>query len=679
MNTPGDERPTTDEPDSPGGSGRGAAVAAKLRRVRRTVGMCGVGVTGQLVLQRVLPHERLRHDRVRDVRAFDAEHGVETTEIVPPSELGITGVSGEHAVEYSPTAVKSFHFMMERIGIDPSDYAFVDIGSGKGLVMLLASDYPFRRIIGVEASAQLCEVARSNVAAYDSPSQRCTNLEVLEGDATAFAMPEENTVFYLCNPFGPVVLERFLDQLERSLRAHPRHVLLVYDNPFAAYSVLDRHPVLRQVENYETISPDYTWCYYENAQHPGAGDEGPDEPKKGVLPGRAGDFFDGWPVPFEPSLRSRAAIGATPGSDPVFPLDREGVAYTFNGASAIFNAAEVLGLEPRQNVLCPAYNCGHEIEPLLGRGHRVELFAVGDDLRVDTDDLVRQIDGDTGAVLVTHYFGFAQPIDEIRAICDEHGLFLIEDCAHGLASEPDGRPLGTVGDVSVFSLRKTLAIPNGGALVVNDARRQPDLHLRTPPAPATWNKFVDRRLGALRTDRALGSSAATLSLAALLPIALGRKVVSRLPVWGDNAWYDTDSLDFETDPEIYRWQMSGVSRRILERADLGEVRASRRRNYEWLVDALGNDVVTPVHPDLPDGVCPLLCPVFAPDAEELETALHSRGIETMRWWSPEHPAVNWDEHPRELALKRRIIALPIHQDLDQRQLRMIADAVRSHR
>ncbi|MFW2333108.1 aminotransferase class V-fold PLP-dependent enzyme [Ilumatobacter sp.] len=399
---------------------------------------------------------------------------------------------------------------------------------------------------------------------------------------------------------------------------------------------------------------------------------------KRVVPQVARRFFDGWSVPFEPTLTPRVRFDGSPGANLAFPIGHDRVAFTFNGASAIFNAARILGLEAPDNVLCPAYNCGHELEPLLSQGLRVKLFAVGDDLRVDTDDLRRQIDSNTSAVLITHYFGFPQPIDEIRAVCDEHGLWLIEDCAHGFLSEPQGRPLGTVGDVAAFSIRKSLPLPNGGALVVNDPRLRLDQNLRAPPAPATWNKVFDRWLEALRTERVLGSRSAVPSLAALLPLAVARKAVRRLPLWDAHAWYDTDSFDFETDAEVLGWRIADVSLRIVERADPHHVRSRRRHNYRWLVDALGTDVVTPVRRDLPDGVCPLICAVFSDAAVELEGELRARGIEALQWWSPAHPAVNWQEHPREFQLKQRIVALPIHQDLDERQLRMIAEAVRTH-
>ncbi len=649
-----------------------SSLMSKVDRIRRTAEMVGPVTTVRLLLSRVVPSGRLAPDRVAGVRAFDAEHGVETTAIVPPSDLGITGATAEHAVEYSPTAVESFAFMMDRIDIDPAEFAFVDVGCGKGLVMLLASSRPFQKIIGVEASQQLCDIARSNLDAYESSSQRCTDLEVYEGDALEFPMPDQDTVYYMCNPFGPVVLEQFFDRLEASLRAHPRRVLVVYDNPDPAYSVLERHRVLRAVERFDTVSGDYTWAWYENAIHRPA-DETPRTGSDGTS---TGGFLDGPAVAFEPDLTPGLLRRSATTAELPFPVDHDRVAFTMNGSAALYQASVVLGLEPPDTVLCPAYNCGYEIEPFLSRGLGLDLYSVGNDLRVDIDDLRHRIGAKTKAILVTHYFGFPQPLDEIRAICDEHDLWLIEDCAHALwSSDATGAPLGTVGDVATFSMRKTVPLPNGGAVVVNTDRVQLDVDLESPPATATWNKSFDRSLMALRARRRRGSRTATAALAALLPLAVGRKVLQRLPIGGPNAWYDTDGFDFESDTEVYGWRMSDLSRRILDRVDVADVTTRRRQNFEWLVNALDTNVVTPVHTDLPDGVSPWLCPIVSDDPDQLSADLYEQGIAAPQFWLPAHPAIDWDDHPRERELKRRIIGLPIHQDVDQRQLRRIADAI----
>src|SRR5204862_512234 len=68
---------------------------------------------------------------------------------------------------------------------------------------------------------------------------------------------------------------------------------------------------------------------------------------------------------------------------------------------------------------------------------------------------------------VIHYLGWPQPILELRELCKERGIVLIEDCALSLLSQFNGRPLGTFGDYSVFCLYKTLPVPNGGMLIQN--------------------------------------------------------------------------------------------------------------------------------------------------------------------------------------------------------------------
>ena len=60
------------------------------------------------------------------------------------------------------------------------------------------------------------------------------------------------------------------------------------------------------------------------------------------------------------------------------------------------------------------------------------------------------------AILITHFLGFPQPIDEIKRICNERNLFLIEDCAHAFLSSYNGNPLGSYGDIAVFSLLKDI-------------------------------------------------------------------------------------------------------------------------------------------------------------------------------------------------------------------------------
>src|SRR5580692_1239805 len=106
---------------------------------------------------------------------------------------------------YQPTEPELFREMLEALARQPNlswaDFTFVDLGSGKGRTLLMASDYPFRRIVGVELLPALDQITQENLSHYKSESQQCFALESICADATEFPLPEEPLVLYLFNPF----------------------------------------------------------------------------------------------------------------------------------------------------------------------------------------------------------------------------------------------------------------------------------------------------------------------------------------------------------------------------------------------------------------------------------------------------------------------------------------------
>src|SRR5207247_9496640 len=115
-------------------------------------------------------------------------------------------------------------------------YVFVDMGSGKGAVLLYASEFPFKRIIGVEFSARLHGIAEQNIATYRRKTMKCRDIQSVCIDAAVYAIPPEQAVFFLFNPFKGKVMEGFVDNVGRSLSRHPRDIVVIY------YHTLSRHP-----------------------------------------------------------------------------------------------------------------------------------------------------------------------------------------------------------------------------------------------------------------------------------------------------------------------------------------------------------------------------------------------------------------------------------------------------
>lgn len=112
----------------------------------------------------------------------------------------------------------------------PKETAFVDMGCGKGKALLLACEYGFRRVVGVEFSAELCEIARTNLARYAQRSGFRGAAQIVHGDVLEYAIHDES-VFFLYNPFNAVVLRALLANIGRSVRRLPRRVWLVYALP----------------------------------------------------------------------------------------------------------------------------------------------------------------------------------------------------------------------------------------------------------------------------------------------------------------------------------------------------------------------------------------------------------------------------------------------------------------
>ena len=199
---------------------------------RQTAAQRGLGATLRTFLSELwiflrdsTPERRRR--RYGDVE-YDWEQQVDTTSATVGWRDRLLGIF--HS-PYQPTEPGLFHEMLAALRIDFSDYTFIDLGSGKGRALLMASEYPFRRIIGVELLPELNRIAQENLRRYKSETQKCFCLESRCGDARQFVFPAEPVVLYLFDPLPVAGLIQVVANLEHSLRVNPRKVLVLYHNP----------------------------------------------------------------------------------------------------------------------------------------------------------------------------------------------------------------------------------------------------------------------------------------------------------------------------------------------------------------------------------------------------------------------------------------------------------------
>jgi hypothetical protein len=349
---------------------------------------------------------------------------------------------------------------------------------------------------------------------------------------------------------------------------------------------------------------------------------------------------------------------------PAFPFGVARVTRYYFARNAVWHGARLLGLEGEE-VLVPAYHHGVEVGALVHAGAVPRFVRVDARMRLDLDDLEAKIGPRTRAIYVIHYAGFAQPMDELRALARRRELWVIEDCALSLFAAEGTRPLGSTGHLGVFCFYKTLPVPNGGALVVNDPAVA-----GSPPAPrsAPLASTLSHATGSVLANAALrfGDAGEAVRTGVRRAYALARGASGLRPV-------STGTMTF--DPADRDLGMSPLSERIARRCDAGEIVAARRRNYFLLLGRL-RDRVPPVLAEVPAGASPLFYPLLCDDKAAVQARLAAKGIETVDFWREGHVACPAGEFPEVDALRRRVLELPVHQDLDADDMAFVARSVK---
>ena len=162
---------------------------------------------------------------------FDARFGVSTGGITHLKELDVAGASWRDGVDHIASDPGEFTAAIDALDVDLSGFTFIDLGSGKGRALLLASDYPFRQIIGVEFGEPLVQAARQNVEAI-AESRDVSRISIVHADALEYDLPNEPSILFLYNPFGASVMEVVAERTRASLLAGPRELIVQYLNPF---------------------------------------------------------------------------------------------------------------------------------------------------------------------------------------------------------------------------------------------------------------------------------------------------------------------------------------------------------------------------------------------------------------------------------------------------------------
>lgn len=356
-------------------------------------------------------------------------------------------------------------------------------------------------------------------------------------------------------------------------------------------------------------------------------------------------------VPITLPLPPSQLLGLGSAPPPAFPFDRARSLYYYLARNAIWHGSDSLGLRAGDEILMPAYHHGVELQTLLAKGMTLRYYRIDREMRVDLEDLRRNLTSTTRALYVIHYLGVAQPVEQLRSIAAGAGIPMIEDTALSLFSRIPAGPLGSFGDIGIFCLYKSLPVPHGGTLSLN----RPDLPL--PPRPTPPDRVSSL---AYVLNRVLDAGMVSRS-------AVARRASDHLRAWARAAKQASHSEVVPIDTEEFDVSMMnvgvrGAALRIIGHTDASEVVARRRANYARLDERL-DPAVRRAFPFLPEGACPLSFPILVPDKVSTGRRLLDEGVESINMWSRRHPDVPEGAYTDVEFLRRHVLELPIHQGL----------------
>ena len=355
-------------------------------------------------------------------------------------------------------------------------------------------------------------------------------------------------------------------------------------------------------------------------------------------------------IPAWPSLSPICLVQPNRRATLPFPLTGVKSTYFYVARNGIYHLFRNLGLKASDVVLVPDYHHGNEIYAIRAAGATLRYYTIQEDLTLDLEEVLRFCRERPKVLYITHFIGFPQPMDEIRAICREYNVMLIEDCALSFMSTHRGKPLGAFGDYSVFCLYKTLPLPNGGVLVQNDSSPQDvgeirlddcnkvSVAARSVELMLQWLRMRNEKCGellfALKRRAGRGLSAAS---------------VERTPV-GDTGF----------NIQAANIAMSRLSHRLLPRFHYDRIRQIRQRNFQFLQDRLqGVARLLPIA--INQDVCPLFFPLLVKDKPAAAATLLRHGVQTVQFWNEGDPQARRQGSAAEF-LRRHVLEVPIHQD-----------------
>ena len=346
-------------------------------------------------------------------------------------------------------------------------------------------------------------------------------------------------------------------------------------------------------------------------------------------------------------------------------MEKSSAARSYSrGRYALHDAYRLCGVGKAGALLAPAYHCSTMLDPAIRLQADIDLYPLTHDLAPDLDAITARLKAGAlpfKALLVTHFFGFPQPLAALASLCKEHGIALIEDCSHALISpsalqaDSVAGAMGNTGRYVVASPYKFFPSEDGGLLWANDSAPMPPA-LQQSPGPLMELKGILSAIHRARDNRTLPelvNSGDSVNYSVQSNPVKGREILK--PGTSLSVYYETRQEPVKS-LALSRWTM--------RHTNINRLANSRRRNYRRWVDEVCD--LPHCHALLPvlGGDCvPYMFPLFIDNPDVHFYALKNLGVPVWRW---DDMAVSGCGVSRSYRLQ--LLHLPCHQELSETQL-----------
>ena len=372
-----------------------------------------------------------------------------------------------------------------------------------------------------------------------------------------------------------------------------------------------------------------------------------------------------YPIPRLPVLSPASFKGGAEATTPCM-LSLPGTVFTTSGRASILLGLEALGIGPGDRVLLPTYHCPTMVAPVVHLQAEPVFYPIDRSGAPSMAWIEAQDLRGVRVLLVAHLFGVPQPMAALRRWCDEHGIALLEDCAHALFGRSGERPIGAWGDVAIGSLTKFMPLTTGGCLVMGRAQKSPVL------SPSPVKDGVRVVLDAVELSALHGrlpgvSTWVTTTLTALRGLRGAPRANDTAAAQETQPAGDLASMS-AIDAPLAHSRLPAPARWIAKHIPRAGIVALRRTRYAELSRRLSGQVgLFPLIPELPPHCAPYVFPLWVAQPDPGYATLRSLRMPVFRWdrlW-PTVPQIDGDQGVR---WSHHVLQLACHQDLSDADL-----------